>query len=102
MNVAPAVRRWALRLGLAMVVAVAIGYLPGGMVRRDPRAIKLEQQLAEQHVAATELEAANARLAREIEAQRTDVHAIERRARVDLGMVYSDEIVMRIRREGEP
>lgn len=97
MHVAPAVRRWALRLGLAVVVAIGIGYLPGGMLRRDPRAVKLEQQLAEQRVEAHELEAENARLAREIDAQRTDVHAIENRARTDLGMVYPGEIVLHIR-----
>ena len=102
MHVAPAVRRWAARLGLAVVVAIAIGYLPGGMLRRDPRAIKVEQQLAKQHAEARELEAGNARLARDIAAQRSDVHAIEDRARVDLGMVYPDEIMVRIRREGEP
>ena len=97
MHVAPAVRRWALRLGLAIIVAIAIGYLPGGMLRRDPKAVKLEQQLAEQRFEARELEADNARLAREIEAQRTDVHAIENRARTDLGMVYPGEIVLHIR-----
>jgi cell division protein FtsB len=101
MHVAPAVRRWALRLGLAIVVAIAIGYLPGGMLRRDPRAIKLEQQLAAQRDEARELAAGNARLAREIEAQRTDVQAIERRARADLGLVYPGELVMRIRRQGD-
>jgi cell division protein FtsB len=99
MHVAPAVRRWTVRLGLAVVVAVAIGYLPGGMLRRDPRAIKLEQQLAAQRAEAEELARDNARLAREIEAQRTDVHAIERRARADLGMVYPDELVLHLRRQ---
>ena len=101
MHVTPAVRRWGIRLGLAVVVAIAIGYLPGGLLRRDPRALKLEQQLAEQQAEARELVAGNARLARDIDALREDVHAIENHARIDLGMVYPDEIVMRIRHEGE-
>jgi cell division protein FtsB len=100
MHVAPAVRRWALRLGLAIVVAVAIGYLPGGMLRRDPRAIKLEHQLDAQRAEAAAIAADNARLAREIEAQSTDVHAIEHSARADLGMVYPGELVLRER--GQP
>ena len=54
MHVAPAVRRWAARLGLAVVVAIAIGYLPGGMLRRDPRAIKVEQQIQSIAQGATE------------------------------------------------
>jgi cell division protein FtsB len=99
MHVAPAVRRWALRLGLAIVVAIAIGYLPGGMLRRDPRAIKLEHQLAAQQAEADGLARDNARLAREIDAQRTDVHAVERSARSDLGMVYPDELVLHVRRQ---
>ena len=102
MHVAPAVRRWALRLGLAIVVAIGIGYLPGGMLRRDPRALKLETQLDEQRAEAKDLAAGNAELARGIEALRTDPHAIEERARDDLGMVYPDEIVLRVRQEDAP
>jgi cell division protein FtsB len=96
MHVPPALRRWALRLGLAIVVAIALGYLPGGMLRRDPRALKLEVELDEQRAEARALEADNARLARDIDALRTSVHAIEQTARADLGMVYPDEIVLRV------
>ena len=102
MHVAPAVRRWSVRLGLAVVVAIGLGYLPGGMLRRDPRALKLEHQLADQRAQAKELDAGNAELARRIEALRTDRHAIEDRARAELGMVYPDELVLRVRREGQP
>lgn len=101
-HVAPALRRWGTRLGLALVVAIAIGYLPGEALRRDPRAVKLEQQLHQLDVEARDLAAGNAALAREIEALRTDVGAIEDRARADLGMVYPDEVVMRVHTEGEP
>ncbi len=96
MHVPPAVRRWTTRAALAIVVAAVIGYLPGQVMRRDPRAAKIEAQLADLDVEAKELAARNAELVREIEALRTDVGAIEDRARADLGMVYPDEIVLRV------
>jgi cell division protein FtsB len=96
MHVPPAFRRWTARLGLALVVAIAIGYLPGQLLRRDPRSAKIDRQLAEIAAEAHELEARNAALIRDIEALRTDVSAIEARARADLGMVYPDEIVLRV------
>jgi cell division protein FtsB len=99
---APALRRWATRLGLALVVAIIIGYLPGEVLRRDPRALKLETQLHKLEDEAREVAAGNAALVREIEALRTDVSAIENRARADLGMVYPDEYILRVRREGTP
>ncbi len=97
MHVAPAFRRWALRLGLAIVVAVGIGYLPGGLLRRDPQAIKLEAELHGLDADARELAAGHAAIARDIEALRTDVHTIEERARADFGLVYPGEVVMRIK-----
>jgi cell division protein FtsB len=96
MHEAPAVRRWALRLLLALVVAIAIGYVPGGILRRDPRALKLEAQLDELEAEARQLTAGNAALARDVEALRTEISAIEDRARADLGMVYPDEVVLRV------
>ena len=102
MHVAPALRRWLVRFGLAIVVAIAIGYVPGQLLRRDPRAEKLEQQLDQLRVDARGLAVHNAALYRQVEALRTDVGAIEDRARGDLGMVYPDEVVMRVRRQGTP
>ncbi|MFN0252234.1 MAG: FtsB family cell division protein [Kofleriaceae bacterium] len=81
---------------LAIVVAAVIGYVPGQVMRRDPRATKLEAQLGELDVETKELAARNAELVREIEALRSDIGAIEERARADLGMVYPDEIVVRV------
>jgi cell division protein FtsB len=101
MHEAPAFRRWVVRLGLALVVAVAIGYVPGGLLRRDPRAIKLETQLGALQGEARELAAGNALIARDIEALRSDVRAIEDRARADLGLVYPGEVVLRIRTAGQ-
>jgi cell division protein FtsB len=95
-HVAPALRRWSARLGLALVVAIAIGYVPGEALRRDPRAAVLDEQLHGLEAEARELAVGNAALAHEVEALRTDVGAIEDRARADLGMVYPDEVVLRV------
>ncbi|MGE0400770.1 MAG: septum formation initiator family protein [Kofleriaceae bacterium] len=96
MHVPPAARRWTTRAALAIIVAAVIGYVPGQVLRRDPRSAKLEAQLEELDVEAKQLAARNAELVREIEALRNDVGAIEDRARADLGMVYPDEIVIRV------
>ena len=93
---APASRIWTTRLVLAAVVAVAIAYVPGQVMRRDPRTTRLERQLDELATEARALRGVNADLARDIEALRTSVGAIEDRARADLGMVYPDEIVLRV------
>lgn len=102
MHVPPAVRRWTTRAGLAIAVAAVIGYVPGQVLRRDPRASKIEAQLADLDAEAKQLATRNAELVREIEALRNDVGAIEDRARADLGMVYPDEIVMRVGTEPTP
>lgn len=96
MHIPPAFRRWGARLGLALLIAIAIGYVPGQVLRRDPRAAKLEGQLAELATETREVAARNAALRREIAALRSDVGAIEERARADLGMVYPDEVVLRL------
>jgi cell division protein FtsB len=100
MHVPPALRRWIARLALALVVAIAIGYLPGEALRRDPRAIKLRGQLDQLEAEARELASGNAALQREVEALSSDVGAVEELARTDLGMVYPDEVVLRVRRTG--
>lgn len=94
--VAPASRVWGTRLVLAVVVAIAIAYVPGQVMRRDPRTVKLERQLDELATEARALHTVNADLARDITALRTSVGSIEDRARADLGMVYPDEIVLRV------
>jgi cell division protein FtsB len=95
MHVPPALRRWSTRLALAIVVAALIGYVPAQVLRRDPRTAKLQAQLAELAAEAAKLAATNAALLRDIQALRTEVGAIEDRARADLGMVYPDDIVLR-------
>src|SRR5215510_8744252 len=102
MYVRPAFRRWGVRLGLAVVVAIAIGYVPGQVARRDPRAGRLEAQIEQLTAEALQVAARNAALRREIAALRSDIGAIEDRARADLGMVYPDEIVLRLPQAPEP
>jgi cell division protein FtsB len=97
-HVAPPLRRWLLRLGLAVVVAIVIGYVPGQLLSRDPRAEKLSLQLRDLQTEARTLAASNAVLYRDVQALHSDVSAIEDRARADLGMVYPDEVVLRVRR----
>ena len=96
MYVRPAFRRWGVRCGLAVVVAIAIGYVPAQVARRDPRAAKLQVQIDELTTEARAVAARNAVLRRDIAALRSDIGAVEDRARADLGMVYPDEIVLRL------
>lgn len=102
MHIPPAFRRWGVRLVMAIVVAIAIGYIPAQVLRRDPRTAKLAAQIDELDKEARALAVTNAALARDVHALKTDVGAIEDRARADLGMVYPDEIVLRVERNGEP
>ena len=99
MHIPPAFRRWGARLALAVMIAIAIGYVPGQVVRRDPRAAKLAAQIEQLAAEAREVGARNAALRRDIAALRSDIGAIEDRARADLGMVYPDEIILRLPQE---
>ena len=101
MHIGPALQRWAMRFGLATMVAIAIGYVPNQIARRDPRVAKLNVQIDQLDIEARELAVGNAVLFREIDALRSDVGAIENRARADLGMVYPDEVVLQVRRGDE-
>jgi hypothetical protein len=96
MHIPPALRTWVTRGVLAIVVAVAIGYLPGEVLREDPRAAKLRGQLAQLEGEAKQLADDNAALLRDVDALKTDVSAIEDTARADLGMAYPDEVVLKI------
>jgi hypothetical protein len=96
MHIPPALQRWSVRLVLAIVVATVIGYVPGHVLRRDPRAGKLREQIEALDAEARALAAGNAALRRDIRGLASDVGAIEDRARADLGMVYPDEVVFRV------
>ena len=101
MHVPPAWRRWTIRAALAAGVALAVAYVPWRIAGGGDRADKLEGQLARIRAAAAELELDNARLAREIQALRTDPQAIEDHARDELGMVYPGELVLSVERRRE-
>jgi len=96
MHIPPALRRWGVRFALAVAIAVAIGYVPGQVARRDPRAPRLEAQIDQLTAEARDVAVRNAALRRDIAALRSDVAAVEDRARADLGMVYPDEVVLRL------
>jgi outer membrane murein-binding lipoprotein Lpp len=96
MYVRPAFRRWGVRFVLAIGIAIAIGYVPSQVARRDPRAGRLEAQIDQLTAEGREVAAKNAELRRQIAALRSDVAAVEDHARADLGMVYPDEIVLRL------
>lgn len=100
MHVAPATRRWGTRLSLALAVAVLIGYVPSQILARDPRVPSLRSQVHGLEREIELVEQKNLRMVREIEALRTDVHTIESRARAELGMVYPNELVLRIGQAG--
>lgn len=99
MHVAPATRRWGARLLLALAVAALIGYVPAQVLARDPRAPGLRRQVEQMEQEISVVEARNLTMLREIEALRADVRSIERRARIDLGMVYPHELVLRLPRQ---
>ncbi len=101
MYVAPATRRWGTRLALALAVAILIGYVPAQVLASDPRASSLRRQVQELEEEIVQVEARNLSLLREIEALRSDVPSIERRARIELGMVYPHELVLRVARPNE-
>ncbi len=93
MHVPPALRRWSVRLVLALVVAALIAWVPAG---DDDRATRLRGQLDDLRAEQAALRTKNARLATEVEALRTDPKAIEAHARDELGMVYPGELVLRL------
>lgn len=107
MHVPPALRRWSIRLVLAVIVAAAIAWVPAG---DDARAARLRRQLDDLRAEAADLRVRNMRMAAEVDALRTDPSAIEAHARDELGMVYRGEIVLRLEskpaaqpaREGAP
>jgi cell division protein FtsB len=100
MHVPPAWRRWATRILIAAAIALAVAYVPWRVSGGGSPADKLHGQLAHIRDEERALETENARMAREIEALKTDPHAIEQHARDDLGMIYPGELVMTIEDEG--
>jgi cell division protein FtsB len=91
-------RDWATRLVLAGGVAAAIAAVGYWLVDGDDAAHerRLRTQLAEQRAEALAIAEQNQRLAREIDALKTEPRAVEDIARDELGLVYPGEIVIRV------
>jgi cell division protein FtsB len=100
MHVAPAWRRWTARIALAVGVAAAIAIAPTMIDRGDERADKLRAQLRDTEAKIDALDRANAAVLDDIHGLRSEVGAIERRARDELGMVYPGELVIQIDERG--
>jgi cell division protein FtsB len=89
-------KTWAGRLLAALLVAGALGYIPYHVYARSglARTLALQRDLAGLHGRNEDLRAENERLAREAEALRSDLGAVERVARTDMGWVRPGEIVV--------
>jgi cell division protein FtsB len=100
----PRWQRWATRMALATVMALALAYLPYRLL--DNASARKAQNLREQYqrtLAATRVLAEeNERLRHQIEALRSDVSAIEDIAREELGMVRPAEVIIRIEEAPAP
>jgi cell division protein FtsB len=89
-------KTWAGRLLAALLVAAALGYIPYHVYASSglARTLALRRDLAELHARNEDLRAENERLAREADGLRSDLGAVERVARTDLGWVRPGEIVI--------
>jgi cell division protein FtsB len=89
-------KTWAGRLAAAATVLLVLSYVPYHVYARSglARTIGLRRDLAALTSRNRELAAENERLAREADALRDDLAAIERVARVELGWVRPGEIVV--------
>ncbi len=93
MHVPPALRRWSIRVVLAVLVAGLIAWVPAS---DDARATRLRDQLDRLRTESVGLRVRNGIVAAEVDALRTDPSAIEAHARDELGMVYPGELVVRL------
>jgi len=88
-------RTWILRGLAAVLLAATFGYVPYHLYARSgyARYLELRRDLAAAKSRNTRLRAENERLAREVEALRTDPRMMEQVARVDMGWVKPGEIL---------
>jgi len=86
---------WVLRTLAALVLAATFGYGPYYLYAQSgfARYLQLRRDLVTTQARNAHLRAENQRLAREAEALRSDMRAVENVARADLGWVRPGEIV---------
>jgi cell division protein FtsB len=89
---------WAARLGIALMLAVALGYLPYKLYLRSGlvQYVSLRGELVALTTRNEQLQASIRELRHELERMKEDPSAIERVARDELGMVRSGEVVFKV------
>jgi cell division protein FtsB len=97
-------KTWLGRLGAAVVVMLALGYVPYHVYARSglARTLQLRHDLDGLRARNSELRGQNERLAREAESLRGDPRAIERVARAELGWVRPGEVIVDLSRPAAP
>lgn len=95
-------KTWVGRIVAAASVTFALGYIPYHVYARSglARTLLLRRDLQALHAHNAELRAENERLTREADGLRSDLGAIERVARAELGWVRPGEIVVDLSRPG--
>ena len=93
-------KTWLGRLGAAVLVMFALGYVPYHVYARSglARTLQLRRDLDGLRARNADLRGENERLAREAEALRSDPRAIERVARAELGWVRPGEVIVDLSR----
>jgi cell division protein FtsB len=96
-------KTWTGRFLAAALVALVLGYIPYHVYARSglARTIALRRDLQTLHARNEELRAENERLARDADALRSDVGAVERVARAELGWVRPGELIVDLSRPSE-
>lgn len=93
-------KTWLGRVGAAVLVTLALGYVPYHVYARSglARTLQLRRELDGLRARNADLRVENERLGREAEALRNDPRAIERVARAELGWVRPGEIIVDLSR----
>ena len=93
-------KTWLRRILAAATVTFALGYIPYHVYSRSglARTLMLRRDLQTLRAQNATLQVQNERLAREADALRSDVGAIERVARAELGWVRPGEIIVDLSR----
>src|SRR5450432_4814691 len=97
-------RTWVGRAAAAVVVMLALGYIPYHVYARSglARTLILRRDLRTLRARNAQLTAENDRRAREAEALRSDPGAVERVARAELGWVRPGELIVDLSRASGP